>query len=271
MSTFAELNTETNKVIQVIVAQSKGWCEYHLDGTWVKVNENKNKPSVDWIYHPDKDNFSLEQLYPSWTLNDMCEWVSPVAIPEDANQRDYIWNEDTQSWDEPDPENLTWPEPPKVKIINNVSIKTQLEDTRAQLEGDLQTTRTDLQTTRTDLQTTRTDLQTTRTDLQTTRTDLQTTRTQLEGDLQTTRTDLQTTRTQLEEELQTTRTQLEEELQTTRTQLDQKLQTTRTQLEGDLQAEKTENEITRLKLANAQSRISILEQSLSSILSKLNI
>ena len=85
------------------------------------------------------------------------------------------------------------------------------------------------------------------------------------------KTELQATRTQLEEELQTTRTQLEEELQTTRTQLDQKLQTTRTQLEGDLQAEKTENEITRLKLANAQSRISILEQSLSSILSKLNI
>ena len=101
----------------------------------------------------------------------------------------------------------------------------------------------------TELQTTRTDLQTTRTDLQTTRTDLQTTRTQLEGDLQTTRTDLQTTRTQLEGELQTTRTQLE----------------------GELQAEKTENEITRLKLANAESRISILEQSISSILSKLNV
>jgi len=54
-------------------------------------------------------------------------------------------------------------------------------------------------------------------------------------------------------------------------EMDQKLQTTRTQLEGDLQAEKTENEITRLKLANAESRISILEQSLSSILSRLNI
>ena len=45
------------------------------------------------------------------------------------------------------------------------------------------------------------------------------------------------------------------------------LQTTRTQLES----EKTENEITRLKLANAENRISILEQSLSSIISKLNI
>ena len=79
--------------------------------------------------------------------------------------------------------------------------------------------------------------------------------------------DLQTTRTQLEEELQTTRTQLEEELQTTQTELKADLQTTRTQLES----EKTENEITRLKLANAENRISILEQSLSSIISKLNI
>ena len=65
----------------------------------------------------------------------------------------------------------------------------------------------------------------------------------------------------------TTRTQLEEDLQTTRTQLEEDLQTTRTQLES----EKTENEITRLKLANAENRISILEQSLSSIISKLNI
>ena len=54
---------------------------------------------------------------------------------------------------------------------------------------------------------------------------------------------------------------------TTRTQFEDDLQTARTQLE----AEKTENEITRLKLANAENRISILEQSLSSIISKLNI
>ena len=43
------------------------------------------------------------------------------------------------------------------------------------------------------------------------------------------------------------------------------------EIDADLQTEKTENEITRLKLANAENRISILEQSLSSILSKLNI
>ena len=86
--------------------------------------------------------------------------------------------------------------------------------------------------------------------------------------------DLQTTRTQLEEELQSTRTQLEEELQTTQTELKADLQTTRTDLQTtrtQLESEKTENEITRLKLANAENRISILEQSLSSIISKLNI
>ena len=60
---------------------------------------------------------------------------------------------------------------------------------------------------------------------------------------------------------------LSEDLQTTRTQLEEDLQITRTQLES----EKIENEITRLKLANAENRISILEQSLSSIISKLNI
>jgi hypothetical protein len=95
-------------------------------------------------------------------------------------------------------------------------------------------------------------------------TGLQTTRTQLDQKLQ-------ITRTQLDHKLQTTRTQLEGDLQTTRTQLEGDLQTARTQLEGQLQAEKIENEINRLKLANAESRIAILEQSFGSILSKLNV
>tara|TARA_B110000238_G_scaffold186849_1_gene216378 strand:- start:239 stop:814 length:576 start_codon:yes stop_codon:yes gene_type:complete len=47
--------------------------------------------------------------------------------------------------------------------------------------------------------------------------------------------------------------------------------TNKTSTKTQLQAEKIENEITRLKLANAESRISILEQSISSILSKLNV
>lgn len=79
--------------------------------------------------------------------------------------------------------------------------------------------------------------------------------------------DLQTTRVQLEEDLQTTRVQLEEDLSDTKTTL----QTTRTELEEDLQTTRTELEITKLKLLNTEARLKMVEQTMTSILSKLNV
>ena len=172
-----------------------------------------------------------------------------------------------------DVENPVWPETPKVKIQSGglnldrglQGVKKDLFDTQTQLGK----TRTDLQTTQTQLGDTHTQLEETRSDLQTTRTDLIDTQTQL----QTTQTHLQTTRTDLTEtrtDLQTTRTQL----QTTCSQLE----TTCTQLGGDLQSAhnqlqntRTELEITNLKLRNAEARIGTLEQTMTSILSKLNV
>ena len=91
----------------------------------------------------------------------------------------------------------------------------------------------------------------------------------IETDLQTTRTDLTETQTQL----QTTQTQIgdtQTQLQTTQTQLGD----TQTQL-GDTQTQlettRTELEITNLKLHNAEARIGTLEQTMTSILSKLNV
>ena len=75
----------------------------------------------------------------------------------------------------------------------------------------------------------------------------------------------------LSEDLQTTRTQLNEDLQTTRTQLEEDLQTTRTELEEDLQTTRTELEITKLKLLNTEARLKMVEQTMTSILSKLNV
>ena len=101
MPYFAELNTKTNEVLRVIVAKSKLWCEYELDGTWVKTHrdtDGKNFASVGCIYYPDKDNFSVPQPYPSWTLDDECHWQPPVPYPSD--DKSYMWNEETQSWDE---------------------------------------------------------------------------------------------------------------------------------------------------------------------------
>ena len=103
MASFAELNTQTNEVIRVILAKSRLWCEYELDGTWVKTYKNtegKNYAGIGYTYHPDKDNFSTPQPYPSWTLDDTCTWQPPIARPDD--DKSYTWNEETQSWDEDD-------------------------------------------------------------------------------------------------------------------------------------------------------------------------
>lgn len=49
------------------------------------------------------------------------------------------------------------------------------------------------------------------------------------------------------------------------------LQTTRTELEEDLQTTRTELEITKLKLLNTEARLKMVEQTMTSILSKLNV
>lgn len=103
MSHFAEINPITKEVLRVILAKSKLWCEYELDGTWIKTykyNSDKNYAGIGWTYHPDKDNFSPPRPYPSWTLDDACTWQPPVPYPSDDKM--YTWNEETQSWDEDD-------------------------------------------------------------------------------------------------------------------------------------------------------------------------
>lgn len=96
MPYFAEINTQTNEVLRVIVAKSKLWCEYELGGTWVATE--KGKCGKGWFYYPDINIFSSRQPYPSWTLDDNCIWQPPTTRPDD--DKTYVWNEETQSWDE---------------------------------------------------------------------------------------------------------------------------------------------------------------------------
>ena len=103
MPHFAEINTQTKEVLRVIRAKSRLWCEYELDGTWIRTyydTEGKNYAGIGCTYHPDSDNFSPPQPYPSWTLDDTCTWQPPIPYPSD--DKSYKWNEETQSWDEDD-------------------------------------------------------------------------------------------------------------------------------------------------------------------------
>ena len=97
---FAEIDPTTNIVKRIIVCDSKEWCEKTFGGTWVRTyyrTEGTNFAGIGWTYHPDRNNFSSPQPYPSWTLDDQCNWQPPVARP--VGEAPYTWNEETRSWE----------------------------------------------------------------------------------------------------------------------------------------------------------------------------
>ena len=127
MAHFVEIN-DLKKVIQAVVLDNKDTqdtdgnevesigAKYLHDGfggTWVKTSYNtqggihhlggtpfrKNYAGIGYTYDEAKDAFIPPQNYPSWTLNeDTCQWEAPVAYPNDDKK--YLWNEETTSWDE---------------------------------------------------------------------------------------------------------------------------------------------------------------------------
>lgn len=110
MAHFAKISKE-NIVEQVIVADSKEWCESNLGGEWLQTSYNtyggkhtlggtplrKNYAGIGYTYDKDRDAFIPPQPYPSWTLNEeTCLWVSPIPYPEDGNR--YVWDEEKVEW-----------------------------------------------------------------------------------------------------------------------------------------------------------------------------
>ena len=115
MAFFAELN-EDSVVLRVIVvhdnelldednnaSEQKGidFCIAHYGGTWIQTSDDpnfrKNYAGIGGIYDPIRDAFIKTSLYPSWILNEeTCRWEAPTPYP--ADDRDYLWDENTTSW-----------------------------------------------------------------------------------------------------------------------------------------------------------------------------
>jgi hypothetical protein len=110
--TWAKLN-EDNVVTQVIYSNDnhpddeKGYsiCRA-LGGTWIETSPEamagegfrKNFATVGSTYDYVKDAFIPNQPYASWLLNNTTyTWEAPIPYPED--NKVYIWNENTKSWD----------------------------------------------------------------------------------------------------------------------------------------------------------------------------
>jgi hypothetical protein len=112
MAHYAKVNN--NIVEQVIVAEPE-FFETFVDtspGTWIQTSYNTragvhtlggtplrgNYAGVGYIYDSINDVFYTPKPFPSWTLNESTWlWEAPIAYPTDDKQ--YNWNESTQSWD----------------------------------------------------------------------------------------------------------------------------------------------------------------------------
>lgn len=116
MAHFAKI--ENNIVTQVIVVgnqdiidengqelEQKGidFCSNLLGGTWKQTSYNgkirKNYAGIGYNYDEGRDAFIPIKPFNSWVLDEnTCKWKSPIDMPND--NKSYIWNEETQSWQE---------------------------------------------------------------------------------------------------------------------------------------------------------------------------
>tara|TARA_R110002020_G_scaffold20231_2_gene69194 strand:+ start:577 stop:936 length:360 start_codon:yes stop_codon:yes gene_type:complete len=118
MAHFAELDV-FKKVVRVLAVDNKDtqdvsanevesvgakYLHDGLGGTWVQTSYNnnfrKNYAGRGDTYDETRDAFIPPKPYPSWVLNeDTCQWNAPTALPDEDRQ--YNWNEDTTSWENP--------------------------------------------------------------------------------------------------------------------------------------------------------------------------
>jgi len=58
-----------------------------------------NYAGIDYIYDKENDVFYAPKPFDSWIINtDTWLWKAPIPYPTD--DKEYIWNESTLSWDE---------------------------------------------------------------------------------------------------------------------------------------------------------------------------
>ena len=169
--------------------------KFYLDPDYdlIQFEEGYEKPPRDVFYAKYNELLNIDRY------NDLRRQRNKLLQDTDWTQTNEVVMQNQEEWvayrqalrDLPanteDPTHPEWPEPPQVKIVPG---KTQLDDTRA----DLETTRADLTETKSELATNRADLTKTKSELETTRADLTTTKTQLDEE----RTQLRDTQTELE-------------------------------------------------------------------------
>jgi hypothetical protein len=89
-------NNEEESGIEFLTNWSNGytlWKQTSYNGTI-----RYNYAGIGFTYDPIDDAFISPQPFPSWILNSDKKWEAPLPYPQDGKM--YVWNEETQSWDE---------------------------------------------------------------------------------------------------------------------------------------------------------------------------
>jgi hypothetical protein len=102
---------EDGVVTQVIVADSKEWCQANLGGEWIQTSYNtyggvnsrdggtalhKNYAGIG--YEWDGVGFYAPQPYPSWIKDEETYlWNAPTPMPVEEGKT-FTWDEETLSW-----------------------------------------------------------------------------------------------------------------------------------------------------------------------------
>ena len=107
MAHFAELD-ENNIVTRVLVTNNAfpnegyDWLIDNLGGTWIQTSYNAtirfNYAGVGFSYDSELDAFIAPKPYPSWELDEACQWQAPTQYPQDDKM--YTWDEETLTWKE---------------------------------------------------------------------------------------------------------------------------------------------------------------------------
>lgn len=86
--------SDSDKDVASFVAKTFG-------GLWVESTKTagKLKASIGCKYLSEKEGFQPPQPYASWSFNeDQWQWEPPLPMP--ADDKPYVWNEDSKSWEE---------------------------------------------------------------------------------------------------------------------------------------------------------------------------
>ena len=104
-----ETETQTDTDGTVVGGSSEAWEAFYAAQPWhegltcKRTSYNgtirKQYAGVGFTYDSSADVFVAPKPFPSWTLDSNHDWQAPVARPEEGM---WIWNEETQSWNEPE-------------------------------------------------------------------------------------------------------------------------------------------------------------------------